>query len=98
MSGGDSDRANCLWLVAIPTVIASDSEAIQTKPQPQSPSLDRVALLATTTEMIRVEINMLQNATAATLCAVDLLESFFFRLSEPVKDCRPLRGGPKGRP
>jgi hypothetical protein len=27
-------------------VIASDNEAIQTKPQPQSPSLDRFALLA----------------------------------------------------
>jgi hypothetical protein len=33
----------------ISVVIASDSEAIQTKPLPQSPSLDRFALLAMTT-------------------------------------------------
>jgi hypothetical protein len=32
----------------ISVVIASDSEAIQTEPQPQSPSLDRFALLAMT--------------------------------------------------
>jgi hypothetical protein len=37
-------------------------------------------------------------ALPATLVAVDLLESLFFQLSEPVKDCRPLRGGPEGRP
>jgi len=51
-------RARCLWADATATiiaskanatVIASDSEAIQTRPQPQSPSLDRFALLAMTT-------------------------------------------------
>jgi hypothetical protein len=31
-------------------VIASDSDAIQTKPQPQSRSLDRLALLAMTNQ------------------------------------------------
>jgi hypothetical protein len=36
-------------------VIASDSEAIQTKPPPQSPSLDRFALLAMTSQKIRLE-------------------------------------------
>jgi hypothetical protein len=30
------------------SAVASDSEAIQTKPLPQSPSLDRFALLAMT--------------------------------------------------
>jgi hypothetical protein len=45
------------WLNS--TVIASDSEAIQTKPQPKSSSLDRFALLATTTEMVRLESNLL---------------------------------------
>jgi hypothetical protein len=41
------------------TVIASDSDAIQTKLQPQSPSLDRFALLAMTTEIVRLECNAL---------------------------------------
>jgi hypothetical protein len=31
-------------------VIASDGEAIQAKPRPRTPSLDRLALLATTTD------------------------------------------------
>jgi hypothetical protein len=44
-----------IWVDAVPTVIASDSEAIQTKPQPQSPSLDRFVLLAMTTEVLRSE-------------------------------------------
>jgi len=39
----------------IQIVIASDSEAIQTKPPPQSPSLDCFALLAMTPETIRLE-------------------------------------------
>jgi hypothetical protein len=39
-------------------VIASDSEAIQTKPPPQSPSLDCFALLAMTKWRIRLECIM----------------------------------------
>jgi hypothetical protein len=48
-------RVGCLSIDAAPIVIASDSEAIQTKPQPQSSSLDRVALLAMTIKMLRLE-------------------------------------------
>jgi hypothetical protein len=36
-------------------VIAIDSEAIQTRPPPQTPSLDGFALLAMTVEMIRLK-------------------------------------------
>jgi hypothetical protein len=52
-------RAGCLYFDAVPIVIASDSEAIHTKPQPQSPRLDRFALLAITTSTIRLERAML---------------------------------------
>ncbi len=51
--------ASRLKIGAAATVIASVSEAIQTKPPPQSPSLDRFALLAMTTEVIRLECIML---------------------------------------
>jgi hypothetical protein len=49
--GSNADRrtkACCFWIEALSAVIASDSDAIQTKPPPQSPGLDRVALLAMT--------------------------------------------------
>jgi len=39
-------RACRFYIEALSAVIASDSDAIQTKPPPQSPSLDRFALLA----------------------------------------------------
>jgi hypothetical protein len=48
-------EANCQQIGTVPAVIASDSAAIQTKPPPQSPSLDRVALLAMTRETVRLE-------------------------------------------
>ncbi len=38
----------------ISVVIASDSEAIQTQPPPQSPSLDRFALLAMTVGTVSI--------------------------------------------
>jgi len=41
------------------SVIASDSEAIQTKPRLQSSNLDRFALLAMMTEVILPESNVL---------------------------------------
>jgi hypothetical protein len=52
---GTSSRASCLQVDANPIVIASDSDAIQTKPQLQSLSLDGFALLAMTPEKIRLE-------------------------------------------
>jgi len=46
-------------MAPLSAVIASDSEAIQTKRQPQSQSLDCFALLAMTPEMFRLEHNTL---------------------------------------
>jgi hypothetical protein len=47
--------ARRLQTEALSAVIASDSEAIRTKPPPQSLSLDRVALLAMMPETLRPE-------------------------------------------
>jgi len=48
-------------------VIASDSEAIQTKRPPQTPSLDCFALLAMTAETIRLKHNMRLNQSSKWL-------------------------------
>ena len=59
-ASGEARRAHCFWIAPACVVIASDSEAIQAKRQPQSLSLDCFALLAMTTDTIRLQCIMLR--------------------------------------